>query len=144
MENSAGYRLNTKCTWVEAIEVYKELVESTRRDMQCSILCMGSYRLYSSLQHLEQNAVEWAKMSDSERRKHVDRLNLSLTTHDKTPYTTVINLTESDNEHRVGPKLPPSQYLVLHFLPHKTHPPPLEKTENIPSANSKILDSQHS
>lgn len=72
MENRTGYRLNTKSTWVEDIEAYKELVESTRRDMQCSILHVGSYRLSSYLKHLERNAVEWAKMSDSERRKHVD------------------------------------------------------------------------
>ena len=99
IETSTGYRVNTKCTWVEAIEVYKELVESTRRGMQRSIL-------------RKRNTVEWAKMSDSERRKHVDRLNLSLTitTPDKIPNTTVINLTESedDDDRVMASKLPAS------------------------------------
>lgn len=71
MVTGSGYRPNIKCTWIEAITAYKEFLECTRRDHLVT--------LSPSLKHLERNAVEWSKMTESARLKHVQRLNLSLT-----------------------------------------------------------------
>ena len=97
MSSATGYRVNIKCTLVEAIASYKEQVDHTRRDLQRSILRMGSYRFSPSFQHLERSAVEWGKMTESARRKQIERLDLS-SKAPKISSVTVINLADSGDE----------------------------------------------
>ena len=65
-----GYRPDLKCTWREAIVLYKNLVLQSR-NMQRAILGKGPYTLSLSHQHLEVTPIQWSVMNRKEREKHL-------------------------------------------------------------------------
>ena len=76
---STGCRPNLKCTWSEAIILYKNLVLQSRRDIQHAVLGKGPYTISNSYKDLVVTPVKWSAMSVEERGKHVAKLGISLT-----------------------------------------------------------------
>ena len=72
-----GYRPNTKCTWVEAISMYKNLVEETNRDEQLAVLQKGPFQLSPRYNHLRDPSLRWSKMTTTQRQRHLAKLNIS-------------------------------------------------------------------
>lgn len=63
----AGYRPDPKCTWSEAITVYGNLVQQSRRDIQRAVLGKGSYDLSPSHLHLAVTACIQLVWDEQER-----------------------------------------------------------------------------
>ena len=74
MENSTGYRPNLKCTWVEAIKLYKHMVEEVNREKQRAALGKGSYALSGKQSHLEVTPLKWSKMTQKQKENHLAKL----------------------------------------------------------------------
>ena len=76
-QTTTGYRPNTKCTWVEAISVYKNLVEETNRDKQLAVLQKGPFQLSPRYDHLHVPSLQWSKMNRAQSQRHLAKLNIS-------------------------------------------------------------------
>ncbi|KAK3704120.1 hypothetical protein QZH41_006809 [Actinostola sp. cb2023] len=75
MEHATGYRPKIKCTWVEAITIYKEMVEEVNRNKQRSVLKKGPYLLSTSHKHLEVSLLKWSSMTTKEKQNHVKKVD---------------------------------------------------------------------
>ncbi|XP_022780689.1 uncharacterized protein LOC111321932 [Stylophora pistillata] len=73
-----GYRPDPKCTWAEAISVYRALVEQSRRDIQHAVLGKGPYNLSLLHQHLAVSATSWSGKTRKERELHLAKLGTSI------------------------------------------------------------------
>ena len=71
-QTTPGYRPNTKCTWVEAISIYKNFVEETNRDKQLAVLQKGQFQLSLRYDHLHVS-----RMTTALRQRHLAKLNIS-------------------------------------------------------------------
>ena len=67
MEGATGYRLSTKCTWVEGITIYK-MVQGVNRDKQRAVLKKGPFLLSREYDHLEVPLLKWSKMTQSQKQ----------------------------------------------------------------------------
>ena len=74
MENSTGYRPSLKCTWVEAIKLYKEMVEEVNREKQRAVLGKGPYALSGKYSHLEVPLLNWTKMTQKQKENHLAKV----------------------------------------------------------------------
>ena len=75
----AGYRPDPKCTWSEAITVYGNIVQQSRRDIQRAVLGKGPYDLSTTHRHLAVTASSWSGMNRKERERHLAKLGTSIT-----------------------------------------------------------------
>lgn len=67
MKGATGYRLSTKCTWVEGITIYK-MVQGVNRDKQRAVLKKGPFLLSREYDHLEVPLLKWSKMTQSQKQ----------------------------------------------------------------------------
>lgn len=77
MQTATGYRPNTTCTWVEAISIYKNLLEETSRYKQLAVLQKGPLQLSSRYDHLYVLSLQWSKMITAQKQKHLAKLHVS-------------------------------------------------------------------
>ena len=75
----AGYRPDPKCTWSEAVTVYENIVQQSRRDIQRAVLGKGPYDLSPTHSHLAVTASSWSGMNRKERERHLAKLGTSIT-----------------------------------------------------------------
>ena len=75
----AGYRPDPKCRWSEAITVYGNIVQQSRRDIQREVLGKGPYDLSPTHRHLAVTASSWSGMNRKERERHFAKLGTSIT-----------------------------------------------------------------
>ena len=68
MADFVGYRPNVKCTWVEAILHYEEMVGAVNRDKRRAVIAKGAYLLSSEYEHLYLSQLRWSKMSIEQKR----------------------------------------------------------------------------
>ena len=59
-QTTTGYCPNTKCTWVEAISIYKNLVEEANRYKQLAWLQKGLFQLSLRYNHLHFPLLQWS------------------------------------------------------------------------------------
>ena len=69
-----GYRPNLKCSWPEAVIVYRDSVLQAQRDVQRAVLGKGPYTLNAQHQHLSLSDSKWSSMTRDERQKHLRAL----------------------------------------------------------------------
>ena len=72
-----GYSPHMKCSWREAMTLYKEYVLQTRRDIQRAVLGKGPYSLSAPYVHLTVTDAQWTGMDRKEREKHLQKLGTS-------------------------------------------------------------------
>jgi len=89
--HGAGYRPDPKCTWSEAVTVYGNIVQQSRRDIQRAVLGKGPYDLSPSHRHLAVTASSWSGMNRKKRVRHLAKLGTSITEdieedHKKNPW----------------------------------------------------------
>ena len=77
MVEGTGYSPHSKCSWREAITLYKEYVLQTRRDIQRAVLGKGPYSLSPPYVHLTVTDAQWTGMDRKEREKHLQKLGTS-------------------------------------------------------------------
>lgn len=53
MNTSPSYRPHVKCTWTEALVLYRKLIEEVNRDKQHAVLKKGSLVLANCFKYLE-------------------------------------------------------------------------------------------
>ena len=75
----AGYRPDPKCTWSEAVTVYWNIVQQSRRDIQRAVLGRGPYDLSPTDCHLAVTASSSSGMKRKERERHLAKLGTSIT-----------------------------------------------------------------
>ena len=71
MNTSPGYRPHVKCTWTEALVLYRNLVEEVNRDKQRAVLRKGSFVLADRFKYLEIPLHIWSTMTPRERQAHL-------------------------------------------------------------------------
>ena len=72
-----GYSPHMKCSWCEAITLYKEYALQTRRDIKQAVLGKGPYSLSAPYVHLTVTDAQWTGMDRKEREKHLQKLGTS-------------------------------------------------------------------
>ena len=77
MLDATGYRPSLKCTWVDGITHYKEMVEAVNRDKQRAVLTMGPYVLSEQFKHLEVSLLKWSKMGGKQKLTHLAKVDSS-------------------------------------------------------------------
>lgn len=77
MQHSTGYRPNMKCTWEEAIVIYKETVEEVNREKQRAVIGKGPYQQAAAYKHLEVSQLEWSSMTSDGRVDHIAKVDPS-------------------------------------------------------------------
>ena len=75
MQGATGYRANTKCTWVEGITIYKKMVQDVNRDKQRAVLKKGPFLLSREYNHLEVPLLKWSKITQSQKQKHLAKVD---------------------------------------------------------------------
>ena len=71
MNTSPGYCPRVKCTWTEALVLYRNLVEEVNRDKQRAVLRKGSFVLADRFKHLEIPLHNWSTMTPREKQAHL-------------------------------------------------------------------------
>ena len=71
MNTSPGYRPHVKCTWTEALVLYRNLVEEVNRDKQRAVLGKGSFVLADRFKYLEIPLHIWSTMTPREKQAHL-------------------------------------------------------------------------
>ena len=77
MQKSTGYRPSMKCTWEEAIVIYKEMIEEVNREKQRAVIGKGRYQLASAYKHLEVSFLDWSSMTSSVKVNHIGKIEPS-------------------------------------------------------------------
>ena len=75
----AGYRPEPKCMWSEAVTVYGNIVQQSRRDIQPTVLGKSLYDTSPTQHHLAVTASTWSGMNRKERERHLAKLGTSIT-----------------------------------------------------------------
>ncbi|KAJ7354791.1 hypothetical protein OS493_030209 [Desmophyllum pertusum] len=75
MQDAIGYRPNLKCTWVEAIKLYKNMLEEVNREKQRVVLGKGPYVLSRKYSHLEVPLLKWTKMTHKQKQNHLAKVS---------------------------------------------------------------------
>ena len=70
-----GYGNNLKCSWVEAIDIYQNLVTQISQNVQLSVVDKGPYELAPRFRHLKMTHQAWTKLNLEERRRHLARID---------------------------------------------------------------------
>lgn len=65
----------TSCTWVEAIESYKRMVQECRNNIQRAFIGQGPFKLASEWETLEVSELEWMSKTPEERRRHMAKID---------------------------------------------------------------------
>lgn len=93
-ENEPGVK-TSQCSWVEAIEVYQNMVQETRNNIQRAVIGRGPFQLASEFLHFECSEERWRTMTPEERRKHLAQFDPFMS-FDKTCTSEVILPMPSD------------------------------------------------
>ena len=64
-----------QCSWVEAIEIYQNMVQETRNNIQRTVTETGPFQLASEFSLFEFNGEKWRTMTPEERRKHLSQFD---------------------------------------------------------------------
>ena len=78
MSTSPGYRPNLKCTWTEALVIYRKVVEEVNRDKQRAVLQKGSFVLAEKYKHLQVLLHKWSAMTPKEKQTHLAKVHRSV------------------------------------------------------------------
>jgi len=62
---------------VEAIYIYKNLVEETNRDKQLAVSQRGPFQLSPVYDHLHVPSLQWSKMTTAQRQRLLAKLSIS-------------------------------------------------------------------
>ena len=77
VSNTPGYRPNLKCTWTEALVMYRKLVEEASRDKQMAVLQKGSFVLSERYRHLQVPLNKWSEMTPKQKQSHLAKVDAS-------------------------------------------------------------------
>ncbi|CAB4002048.1 Hypothetical predicted protein, partial [Paramuricea clavata] len=72
---ATGYGRNVNVSWLEAINVYKSMVDQVRENIRLAVLGIGPYSFAPEAQHLVVTQKEWSKLSPEDRRKHYAKIH---------------------------------------------------------------------
>ena len=75
MNTTPGYRPHVKCTWTEALVLYRKLVEEVNRDKQRAVLRKGSFVFTDRLKYLEIPLHRWSTMTPREKQSHLAKVD---------------------------------------------------------------------
>lgn len=75
MNTTPGYRPHVKCTWTEALVLYRKLVEEVSRDKQRAVLQKGSFVFAHHFKHLEIPPHRWSAMTPKEKQAHLAKVD---------------------------------------------------------------------
>ena len=64
-----------QCSWVEAIEIYQNMVQETRNNIQRTVNGTGPFQLASEFSLFEFNGEKWRTMTPEECRKHLSQFD---------------------------------------------------------------------
>ncbi|XP_068744815.1 uncharacterized protein [Montipora capricornis] len=78
MSTTSGYRPRVKCSWTEAIVLYRRLVEEVNRDKQRAVLQKGSFVLTEPYKHLEMPLHQWSALTSKEMNAHLAKVDPSM------------------------------------------------------------------
>ena len=78
MNTTPGYRPCVKCTWTEALVLYRKLVEEVNRDKQRAVLQKGSLVFAHRFKHLEIPLHRWSAMTPKEKQAHLVKVDPSV------------------------------------------------------------------
>ena len=73
-----GYSPDMKCSWSEAINLYKGFVSYAKRDVHRVVLGKGPYSLATPYSFLAVSDAVWSSMPWPEREKHLEKLGTSV------------------------------------------------------------------
>ena len=74
---ATGYRPGLKCTWPEAISVYREFVLQARRNSR-AVIGKGPYSPNAQYKNLTVTDAKWSSTSRKEREKHLQALGTAV------------------------------------------------------------------
>lgn len=72
---STGNKTSIKVSWLDALKIYKSMVDDVRENIRLAVVGKGPYRLSSKANRLAMSPVEWSKMTPEARRKHLAKLD---------------------------------------------------------------------
>ena len=75
MNTIPGYRPHVKCTWTEALVLYRKLVGEVNRDKQCAVIRKGSFALADHLKYLKIPLHRWSTMTPREKQSHLAKVD---------------------------------------------------------------------
>lgn len=94
-----GYRPELKCTWSEAIKLYKHSVLNARRDIQRAVLGKGPFSLNTQYQYLTVTDARWSIMSRQDRQKHLETLGAAFEEEAEDEDADTTYTSSVDNDH---------------------------------------------
>ncbi|KAJ7373251.1 hypothetical protein OS493_012840 [Desmophyllum pertusum] len=94
---ATGYSPNLKCSWVEAIKIYKELVDQKHRDLRRTVLGKGPFTLSPAFKHLELSGAQWSSLDKKLRERHLAKLDPSITKENASMVSATLELDKADN-----------------------------------------------
>ena len=65
----------SECSWVEAIEIYKTMLQEAKNNRQRAVIGKGPFQLAPEFSHLECSDQQWMEMTLKERRKHLAKFD---------------------------------------------------------------------
>ena len=77
----------SECSWVEAIEIYKTMLQEARNNIQRAVTGKGPFQLAQEFSHLECSEQQWMEMTPEERKKHLAKFD---------PFVAIDKLCKSD------------------------------------------------
>ena len=60
---------------MEAIEIYKTMLQEARNNIQRAVIGKGPFQLAPEFSHLECSDQQWMEMTPEERRKHLAKFD---------------------------------------------------------------------
>lgn len=78
MSTTPGYCPCVKCSWTEALVLYRRLVEEVKRNKQRAVLQKGSFVLAEPYKHLEIPLHQWSALTLKEKNAHLAKVDPSI------------------------------------------------------------------
>ena len=75
MSTTSGYRPRVKCSWTEALVLYRRIVEEVNRDKQRAAIQKGSFVFAESYKHLEMPLHQWSALTPKEKNAHLAKVD---------------------------------------------------------------------
>ena len=78
MSATSDYRPRVKCSWTEALVLYRRLEEEVNRGKQRAVLQKGSFVLAEPYKHLEMPLHQWSALTPKEKNAHLAKVDPSI------------------------------------------------------------------
>ena len=75
MSTTSGYRPRVKCSWTEALVLYRRIVEEVNRDKQRAAIQKGSFVFAESYKHLEMPLHQWSALTPKEKNANLAKVD---------------------------------------------------------------------